>query len=323
MTTPRFSLRNDAGQTNTAAISLWQKFSLLQQSIEECNKERKDIEAKIDASQMKQSDLRQLRRENLDESREAERKLNEIEEKIAALQNHYDDEIQPAYASALLQKSNIEIRLGQWKEYRASTLQVFTDRSAKFRLDCKRLQMASEALGLHHASSHSWMYTIKCCWGDYMGEDTVLEESNERVHQICPTDDDAKRDNPLFWNIPREDDELLELTEKYKHELDVYEVFRKDLDVLKDQKTECLQHELTLTERATLMEKQLSRILNDCNDLESQLADRTVPLGLGTLNFSYSLWWIIVPLTFPLFIQDNLLPAIQHCSIKNRPKRNL
>lgn len=286
--TTRFSRRNDAGphSSNTAAISLWQKFSLLQQSIEECIKARKEIDAKIDASQTRQSDLRELRRENLHESREAERKLNDIEAEMAALQNHYDEEIQPSYASALLEKRSIEIKLSQWKEYKASALQLFLDRSAKFRLDCKRFQMASEALGLRHSQSQSWMYVISC----ERGEDTAcaaLDDFNERIHHICPADDDvgAKRDNPLLWNIPQKDFELLELAETYKRNLHLYEDFRKDLDVLKSRKTECLQHEQTLTERATLMQKQLNRISNDCNDLESQMANQcaaTLCLGMCT-----------------------------------------
>lgn len=281
--TTRFSLRNDAGPTNTAAISLWQKFSLLQQSIEECVKERKEVDAKIDASQMKQSDLRQLRREHLEESREAERKLNDIEEKMAALQNYFDEEIQPAYTSALLDKRNIEIKLSQWKEYKASALQLYLDRSAKFRLDCKRLKMTSETLGLAHANSQSWMYVTSCDRGDDM---VSFDDSNEGFHPICPADDDAQRGNPLLWNIPKTDYELLELAEKYKREWDVYEVFRKDLDVLKGRKNDCLQHEQTLTERATLMQKQLNRILNDCSDLESRISNRSVMPRLGMCTFS-------------------------------------
>lgn len=250
---------------NTAALSLWQKFSQLQQLIAECHKERKEIETKIDASQMRQSDLRELRRENLRESREADRKLNETEEKMVLLQKQYHDEIQPAYASALLGKRSREIKLSQWKEYKASALQLFLDRSAKFRSNCKQLQITSEALGLGRAQIQSWMYVNECDQGDESpGMD--FDQSNERVHQIRSSEDD-----PFLWNISQGDYELLELLEEYKRTLSDYEIFHKDLDVLKSRKKECLERESTLRERATLMQKQLNRILKDCDDLESQM----------------------------------------------------
>ncbi|GAX14946.1 hypothetical protein FisN_12Lh351 [Fistulifera solaris] len=273
----RFSFRNDTGPPsgNTAAISLWQKFSLLQQSIEECIKDRKEIDAKIDASQMRQSDLREMRRESLQGTREAERKLSEIEEKLAALQNHYDVEIQPVYASSLSEKRNSDIKMKQWKEYKALALQLFLDRSANFRSKCKRLQMETESLGLVHAKCQAWVYVLSFDRGDDADGVTFddFTEHNDRI--ICPTDnDESTRDNPLLWDIPRNDYELLDSAEKYKQELDVYEVFCKELDALKERKSECIQHEQTLTERASLMQKQLDRILSDCNGLESQIEDQ-------------------------------------------------
>ncbi len=248
---------------------------MLQHSIEECIKDRKDIDAKIDASQMRQSDLREVRRESLQGTREAERKLIEIEEKLAALQNHYDEEIQPVYASSLSDKRNSEIKMKQWKEYKASALQLFMDRSANFRSKCKRLQMGSESLGLTHAKYQSWVYAISYDRGDDAAgvNFDVFTEQTDQI--ICPTDDDeSKRDNPLLWDIPKNDYELLDLTEKYKQELDVYEIFCNELDMLKRKKSECMQHEQTLTERASLMQKQLDRILSDCNGLESQIEDQ-------------------------------------------------
>jgi hypothetical protein len=286
----RFSLRNDTGPPsgNTAAISLWQKFSLLQQSIEECIKDRKEIDAKIDASQMRQSDLREMRRESLQGTREAERKLSEIEEKLAALQNHYDVEIQPVYASSLLEKRNSDIKMKQWKEYKALALQLFLDRSANFRSKCKRLQMETESLGLVHAKCQAWVYVLSFDRGDDADGVTFddFTEHNDRI--ICPTDnDESTRDNPLLWDIPRNDYELLDSAEKYKQELDVYEVFCKELDALKERKSECIQHEQTLTERASLMQKQLDRILSDCNGLESQIEDqRTSRSHRGTCLLS-------------------------------------
>ncbi|GAX23773.1 hypothetical protein FisN_12Hh351 [Fistulifera solaris] len=273
----RFSLRNDTGQPsgNTAAISLWQKFSLLQQSIEKCIKDRKEIDARIDASQMRQSDLRELRRESLQGTCEAERKLIEIEEKLAALQNHYDIEIQPVYASSLWEKRNSEIRMKQWKEYKALALQLFLDRSANFRSKCKRLQMGCESLDLTHAKCQAWMYVFSYDRGDDADGVTFDDFTEENDQFICPTDDDeSKRDNPLLWEIPKNDYELLDLAEKYKQELDVYEIFCKELDTLKERKSEYIQQERTLTERASLMQKQLDRILSDCSGLESQIEDQ-------------------------------------------------
>jgi len=277
-----------SSSSNNAAMSLWSKFSDLQQQAEQCRQQRGAARHTMDRVRAEMEQLQQtaaseqrvtaaaiLKAEKLhaqllqattspndgSAGGKSSRLVVIAEEEEPSLMLQLD-QTEEAYSTAVMAHETAKRKLEQWKAWKVDQLLML--QQPDFRHQCYQWRLQAAAAGLSHAVTVAALKALEASpeHMDGLEEETAADAM----------DDYDENSDPTIWSIPDDDFELREAVEEYQKIQTQRATAVAELDSWKAKQTALQTKCRGRLERREQLQTQLQSLAKECGDLQSETA---------------------------------------------------
>ena len=282
---------NDGPSAITPAMSLFEKFSMLDRGIDETREETKKTRLKIDEVNQSISRTRQerdaMKRDIVSAQSEAKEYNNSIDYSSETL-----FEMEGERGRVMMEKQQAQRELDQVKAFVDEQRRQFFDQSKAFRASCKRARLQSASLGLQYAPLKAYATVMV-----EEAEEMVMFNKKIRrrsVHVVAPSDfseanhssifapataDGEEADltcDPISWIPASGDGEMINSLQAYKKEWECHQKVKQSLEELKSKGKTASDEAKKRSERKQRQMAQLNSLKKDCEGTEREIAELQV-----------------------------------------------
>lgn len=286
---------DDEPQKNNAAMNLFEKYSCLNQSIDETREILKQVRWKIEQTNESIESTRQERDSMQRDTSTAHAEANDFHRQVDEAYEKLS-KIQTEHSRILMEKQRAERQLEGVKSFVEENRRQFLDQSREFRASCKRVRLRANDLGLEYAPSRAFATVmmdplIPEEWqkvGNAVSPCSVMpcafQEDESGVHRpaLMPGNeqllvlDGSTNDSgvdPAKWVPDPCDEEMKEALELFKKERELHEEVKYSLEQLKAKSASLNERAANRRHRTEKLQSQLDRISGENASLEDQIVE--------------------------------------------------
>jgi len=284
-----------SSSSNNAAMSLWSKFSDLQQQAEQCRQQRGAARHTMDRVRAEMEQLQQTVASEKRVTAAAIQKAETLHAQLQATSPNGDtsgssrrgapslsggggsrlviaeeepsltlqlDQAEQVYSTAVMAHETAKRKLEQWKAWKVDQLLML--QQPDFRHQCYQWRLQAAAAGLSHAVTVAALKALEASPENMEG----LEEETA----ADAMDDYDENSDPTTWSIPDDDFELREAVEEYQKIQTQRATAVAELDSWKAKQTALQTKCRGRLERREQLQTQLQSLAKECGDLQSETA---------------------------------------------------
>jgi len=273
-------------------MSLFNKFSDLQQQAEQCRLQRSAARQSIESLRAAQAALQQTatseRQLTASNTKKASRLHAQLTRSSASSSNGSEaagggrrlfaedddetadrnltlelEEAEKDYTAAVTAHENTKRQLEQWKAWKVDQLQQ--QQQPDFRHQCCEWRLQAAAAGLSHATTVAALKAVEASPEELEG----LEEESEAMDVTTAVNEN---DDPSTWILSEDDYELREAVEAYQKSRQQHALAVTELDTWKIKQAALQTKRQSRQDRKEQLQAQLQRLYKGCNDLQSETA---------------------------------------------------
>ena len=274
---------SSGSSSNNAAMSLWNKFSDLQQQAEHCRQQRSSARQSMDVLRASVEKIQQTVVSERQLTNENKEKASRLHEQLTCTKRRLDDggrvlfpddddkkhpslileleETEKRYSEAVTACENSKHQLEQWKSWKVDQLQQ--QKQSNFRHQCCEWRLQAAAAGLSHAVA---VAARKAAGATSEDVEELEVESNlsDAAAEINENDD------PTSWILGNDDHELKDAMEEYSNSRRLHDSTVTKLEVWKTKHAALEAKRQNRLDRQEQLNKQLQRLSNDCTNLQNE-----------------------------------------------------
>jgi hypothetical protein len=245
-----FMLSNGATESS-AAMSLWQKFAELQNTADALRSERRGME---NESERLKGEIQRMKVEIETESKQIQ--SNEKEPlKEACFQAL--EVVQEQYAVAIKTRNDAIVALEHWisRKQEETERALAFDRS--FRIQCEQWKLRATAISLDDAMDQAAIFSN--------------DPTNASLGEALTSERLDPEPDPLLWKIPKDDEELQIVVDRYRASISARQEVQKLLDESNSNLRAIIAKQIAADQRSVDLRSRLKVILSETTVVQSSI----------------------------------------------------